>query len=143
MITITDSAILFIREKLAEKGGESESPGTTGLRLLVEKGGCAGMQYAMKFDDQEDGDAVFERDGVRVLVDQGSLVYLDGVALDYSDALTDAGFKILNPNAARSCGCGTSFEPAVEGREPAYDPDEMDGAVCGNDREAPAGGKDS
>lgn len=134
MITITDSAIDHMREKLAERGQESD-PGA-GLRLLVEKGGCAGMQYEMKFGEREDGDVVFERGGVRVLVDKDSLVYLDGVELDFSDGLTDAGFKIQNPNAARSCGCGTSFEPAVEGQAPAYDPAEMDGAVCGGSDEA-------
>jgi iron-sulfur cluster assembly accessory protein len=141
MITITDGAIEHLRGKLAEMNVESNA--SAGLRLLVEKGGCAGMQYGMKFGEHQDGDAVFERDGVRVLVDRASLVFLDGVELDYSDALTDAGFKIRNPNAARSCGCGTSFEPAVEGQVPAYDPEEMDGAVCGGDASSDADQKDS
>lgn len=130
MITLTDSAVGHLREKL---DGKAERPEGSGLRLVVEKGGCAGMQYAMKIDAPAEGDAVFERGGVRVLVDPESLVYLDGVELDYSEALTDSGFKIRNPNAARSCGCGTSFEPTVDGQEAAYDPEEMDGSVCGGD----------
>jgi iron-sulfur cluster assembly protein len=63
MITISDNAVLRLREKLAEKAGDMEPK--EGLRLLVEKGGCAGMQYGMKFDDREESDAVFEREGVR------------------------------------------------------------------------------
>ena len=131
MITLTDNAVNHLREKLAGTAHEGEDKG---LRLLVERGGCAGMQYAMKIDGQADGDSVFERDGVRVFVDQESLVFLEGVELDYSDELTDSGFKIVNPNAARSCGCGTSFEPTVAGKEPDYEPS-MDGSVCGSTEE--------
>jgi iron-sulfur cluster assembly accessory protein len=128
MIEVTESAARHLLDLLEEK---DLSPEEKGLRLFVEKGGCAGMSYAMKIGDPLPGDVTYERDGARVFVDEGSLLYLDGCRLDYVDALNDAGFKIENPNAARSCGCGTSFEPARAGAEPAYDAATMDGTVCG------------
>ncbi|MGK0185637.1 MAG: iron-sulfur cluster assembly accessory protein [Verrucomicrobiales bacterium] len=128
MITLTDNAVDHLKQTLASSSDEAN--GEKGLRLLVEKGGCAGMQYAMKVDTRVEGDSVFGREGVEVFVDAESLIFLSGVELDYNDDLTDSGFKIVNPNAARSCGCGTSFEPTVEGKAPAYDAS-MDGAVCG------------
>ncbi|MCH1407562.1 MAG: iron-sulfur cluster assembly accessory protein [Verrucomicrobiales bacterium] len=129
MITVTDSAANHLRSLLEEK---DFSPKERGLRLFVEKGGCAGMSYAMKIDALVDGDEVIEKNGVRVFVDPESGEYLKGIQLDYVDALNDSGFKIENPNAARSCGCGTSFEPTKEGQEPEYDPETMDGEVCGS-----------
>jgi iron-sulfur cluster assembly protein len=129
MITVTDSAANHLRSLLEEK---DFSPEEMGLRLFVEKGGCAGMSYAMKIDALVDGDEVIEKNGVRVFVDPESGEYLKGVQLDYVDALNDSGFKIENPNAARSCGCGTSFEPTKEGQVPEYDPETMDGEVCGS-----------
>jgi iron-sulfur cluster assembly accessory protein len=128
MIQVTDSAAGHLLDLLEEK---ELSPAARGLRLFVEKGGCAGMSYAMKIDEPAEGDAVYAQGEARVFVDAESLKYLAGCRLDYVDALNDAGFKIDNPNAARSCGCGTSFEPAAAGTEPAYDPATMDGAVCG------------
>ncbi|MCG8598731.1 MAG: iron-sulfur cluster assembly accessory protein [Verrucomicrobiales bacterium] len=128
MITVTDSAASHLRSLLEEK---DFSPEEKGLRLFVEKGGCAGMSYAMKIDAIAEEDEVIEKNGVRVLVDPESGEYLKGIQLDYVDALNDSGFKIENPNAARSCGCGTSFEPTREGKEPEYDPETMDGEVCG------------
>jgi iron-sulfur cluster assembly accessory protein len=129
MITLTEAAATHLRALLDEKGA---SPEEKGLRLLVENGGCAGMQYAMRIDETAEGDTIIERDGVRVFVDTESLTFLDGSELDYLDALNDSGFKINNPNAARSCGCGTSFEPANEDQAPSYDPSQ-DGTVCGSD----------
>ena len=82
------------------------------LRLRVEKGGCAGMQYTMQIDSPSAQDEVFTTDGVAIIVDAESLKFLDRSSVDYEDSLHDAGFKLHNPNAARSCGCGTSFEPA-------------------------------
>lgn len=128
MIHLTDAAAAHLLDLLEEK---DFSPAEKGLRLFVERGGCAGMSYAMKIGDPEAGDAVYEHGAARVFVDEESLKYLDGCQLDYVDALNDAGFKIENPNAARSCGCGTSFEPAKAGEAPAYDPATMDGEVCG------------
>lgn len=131
MIEVTESAAKHLLDLLEEK---DYSPDEKGLRLFIEKGGCAGLSYAMQIGALQEGDAVFERNGARVFVDPESLVYLDGCHLDYVDALNDAGFKIENPNAARSCGCGTSFEPARAGAVPAYDPATMDGEVCGGDK---------
>lgn len=130
MITITDSAASHLREHLEERGF---SPEDTGLRLFVEKGGCAGMSYAMQVTEPEADDLVFEKDGVKVFVDNESQTYLNGIELDFAEGLNDSGFKIVNPNAARSCGCGTSFEPADAEKEPEYDPETMDGSVCGSD----------
>jgi iron-sulfur cluster assembly protein len=128
MIELTDAAAGHLLELLEEKGF---SPKEKGLRLFVEKGGCAGMSYAMKIDVPTEEDSVYRNGPARVFVDDESLKYLDGCHLDYVDALNDAGFKIENPNAARRCGCGTSFEPAVAGAAPAYDPATNDGEGCG------------
>ena len=108
MITLTPSAVNHLKSLLASRGAD---PHASGLRLQVEKGGCAGMQYTMRVDQTKNADKVFTTDGVSILVDDESLAFLEGCRVDYVDALNDSGFKIENPNAARSCGCGTSFEP--------------------------------
>ncbi|MDD5139462.1 MAG: iron-sulfur cluster assembly accessory protein [Verrucomicrobiales bacterium] len=79
------------------------------FRVYVEQGGCSGMQYGMVFDEKRDGDLASEQHGVEVLVDPVSAQYLRGTVVDFSDALTAGGFKITNPNARESCGCGKSF----------------------------------
>ena len=107
MIAVTDNAVKHLRELLVSQNAAVG----VGLRLLVQKGGCAGLEYAMKLDAPEAADQVFGSGGVSVIVDPKSFEYLDGCQLDYSEGLNDAGFKVENPNAARSCGCGTSFEP--------------------------------
>ncbi len=109
MITVSDIAVKHLRQLLESKG---EMPGTSsGLRLLVKRGGCAGMEYAMKIDVPAAEDQVFHREGVNIIVDDESLKFLNGSCVDYEDSLNDSGFKVVNPNAARSCGCGSSFEP--------------------------------
>jgi iron-sulfur cluster assembly accessory protein len=110
MITLTDAAVQQLQSLVAEKGDA-----TKGLRLFVEKGGCAGLQYGMTLDAPAEGDQVFEKGGVRVIVDPESLSHLSGSEIDYSDDLTGSGFRLKNPNAVRSCGCGTSFETAEAG----------------------------
>jgi len=105
MITLTDAAARHLQTLIADKG-----EGAQGLRLTVEKGGCAGMQYGMKVDAPGAGDAVFPSGGVSVIVDPESLRYLEGSEIDYCDDLSGTGFRLRNPNAVRSCGCGTSFE---------------------------------
>jgi iron-sulfur cluster assembly accessory protein len=80
------------------------------LRVYVEQGGCSGMQYGLTFDEKRDGDLVSEQEGVTTLVDSFSAKYLRGTQVDFSDELTGGGFKISNPNAKQSCGCGKSFE---------------------------------
>ncbi len=110
MMTLTDRAARELAQLLALKAG---SPGA-GLRLAVRRGGCAGWQYEMKVADPEPGDVVVESGGARLIVAADSTAHLQGCEVDYSEDLSDAGFKVLNPNAARSCGCGTSFETADE-----------------------------
>lgn len=108
MITVSLNAVKHLRELLEERGAAEGE----GLRLMVQRGGCAGMEYVMKLDEAGQADQVFAQDGVSIIVDRASLSYLDGVNIDYVEDLNDSGFKVQNPNAARSCGCGTSFEPA-------------------------------
>jgi iron-sulfur cluster assembly accessory protein len=107
MITLTPAAAEYLNSLVS---GREDAP--DGLRILVEKGGCAGMQYAMKLDTLGPDDLVSERDGARVFMDPATASLLKGAQLDYCDDLVGTGFRLQNPNAARSCGCGTSFEPA-------------------------------
>lgn len=107
MIHITPGAITELSALLTKQN----APEGSGLRVAVEKGGCAGWQYAMRIASPETGDHVFRDGGVTLIVDSASLAFLDGSTLDYEDALNDSGFRVINPNATRSCGCGTSFEP--------------------------------
>lgn len=111
MITLTEAAVRQLQTLIAEKGDAAK-----GLRLFVEKGGCAGMQYGMTLDDTAEGDEIFPHGDVRVIVDPESLHYLTGSEIDYCDDLTGTGFRLKNPNAVRSCGCGTSFETAETGQ---------------------------
>ena len=109
MITLTDSAVRQLRALV-----HAEDDTAKGLRIFVESGGCAGMQYGMTLDHPRDDDAVVEKDGVKVVIDPSSAPFLSGSTVDYSDDLAGAGFRIKNPNAVRSCGCGTSFEAPHE-----------------------------
>lgn len=103
-MTISDRAAEKIKELLTTQKREGQ-----GLRLKVIGGGCSGLQYKMDFDAEKPGDRIFEKDGVKVLVDMKSLLYLNGTELDYKDELMQAGFVFQNPNVKRSCGCGASF----------------------------------
>ena len=109
MISLTDSAVRHL-QTLTGAGEDSAK----GLRIFVESGGCAGMQYGMTLDLARDDDQIFETGGVKVVVDPQSAAYLTGATIDYSDDLAGAGFRIKNPNAVRSCGCGTSFETEAD-----------------------------
>ena len=104
-VKLTQNAVDEIKSLLAK----SENAGKN-LRLYIEQGGCSGMQYGMTFDEKRDGDLVSEKDGVSVLIDPVSADYLRGAQVDFSDSLTAGGFKISNPNAKQSCGCGKSFQ---------------------------------
>ncbi|MFL6567547.1 MAG: HesB/IscA family protein [Chthoniobacterales bacterium] len=108
MITVTDSAVRQLRSLLETRSDAEQK----GLRVQIAKGGCSGLQYEMSLDARKPGDAIVERDGVEFFVDDESAQLLQGSTLDYHDGLTGAGFQIVNPNAARTCGCGSSFEPA-------------------------------
>ena len=79
------------------------------FRVYVEQGGCSGMQYSMTFDERRPDDFSAEMNGIQILVDPFSAQYLRGAVVDFSDNLTSGGFKITNPNARQSCGCGKSF----------------------------------
>ena len=81
-----------------------------GLRIYVETGGCSGMSYAMEISARKPNDEGFLCHGVRLFVEDRGLVYLAGSVIDYKDGLTGAGFRITNPNAKQTCGCGKSFE---------------------------------
>jgi iron-sulfur cluster assembly accessory protein len=109
----TQAAAVGLTERAAQEARSLlASPENAGknLRIYVEQGGCSGMQYGMVFDEKRDGDIVSDQNGVTVLVDTISANYLRGTIVDFSDALTGGGFKISNPNAKQSCGCGKSFE---------------------------------
>ena len=108
MIQITPSAVQQLRRLLEGQPIGSQK----GLRVQIAKGGCSGLQYEMALDESRDGDAIVEQDGVKFLVDSESVPYLQGATLDFRDGLTGVGFHIVNPNAARTCGCGSSFEAA-------------------------------
>lgn len=107
MIFITPQAAKHVCELLQEK----QAPKNHGLRLAVEQGGCAGLQYAMNLTAQQTGDTVIESEGALIFIDAKSLEQLADCTIDYEDGLTGSGFRIINPRAVRSCGCGTSFEP--------------------------------
>lgn len=115
MIEVTSEAVNQLQILLGQKGLCLEKDG---LRLGVEKGGCAGYQYTMRLGGPEEGDCVVETGGVRVFLAADSLPFLEDVEIDYVDELADSGFRIRNANAARSCGCGTSFEPALPDAAP-------------------------
>jgi iron-sulfur cluster assembly accessory protein len=123
IIEITEKAQRELGSLLA---GKASSP-DAGLRLGVSKGGCAGWQYEMKVAEPQPGDEIVVQGGVRVIIAADSLEKLRGCEVDFSDDLTDSGFKINNPKARRSCGCGTSFEPEDEPEGSGAE----DGEVCG------------
>jgi iron-sulfur cluster assembly protein len=106
-VHVTEKAVARIRIAMAK---EDISPEEGGLRLGVTGGGCSGMSYVMKVETHpHDRDQVFEFDGVRVFIDPKSFIYLNGMTLDFEETLIRQGFNFLNPNATRSCSCGTSF----------------------------------
>jgi iron-sulfur cluster assembly protein len=106
-IAVTDKAIGKIRSAMAKEG---ISPEQGGLRLGVQGGGCSGLSYNIRFDTQpRERDRIFQFSDVRVFVDPKSFIYLHGMTLDYQETLIQQGFVFVNPQATKSCGCGTSF----------------------------------
>jgi iron-sulfur cluster assembly protein len=105
-VRFTEKGAVKVREFLEAQGADISS---AGLRVGVRGGGCSGFQYQLAFDDQHDGDAIFEDQGLRILVDAQSLPYVDGSEIDYVDSLQGAGFQVNNPNVVAACGCGSSF----------------------------------
>lgn len=107
MIHVTEKAAQRIKTLLAKEGVPEA---TGGLRVGVQGGGCSGLSYAMRLETQaRDKDKVFEENGARVFVDPKSFLYLNNTTLDYTEELIRQGFVFINPQAARSCGCGSSF----------------------------------
>ena len=106
MINVTDSAVRELQSLLSRLAENSRK----GLRVQVAKGGCSGLHYEMTLDEKKDGDAVVERNGMQFFIDGDSVPYLRGATLDFSNGLTGTGFRVVNPNASRTCGCGSSFE---------------------------------
>jgi iron-sulfur cluster assembly protein len=111
MITLTEKGAEKVRDFLSSQETVAD---TAGLRVGVRGGGCSGFQYALAFDEQRDGDTVFEDQGIRLLVDDPSLPYVSGSVIDFVDGLQGAGFKVENPNVIAACGCGSSFRVAEE-----------------------------
>ena len=107
MIQITDKAVTEIKKIQANDPSAKDA----NLRVMVVGGGCSGMSYKLGFDNQPPAptDKVFEKDGVKVIVDAKSFIFLTGTELDFTDGLNGTGFTFKNPNAKRTCGCGSSF----------------------------------
>jgi iron-sulfur cluster assembly protein len=106
MITVSDQALSQLKNLLDEQ----EHP-TMGLRVYVSAGGCSGFSYGMGFDDAPaSDDEVVEQSGVKVFVDPYSATYLEGAEIDYVDSLMGGGFTVHNPNAVKTCSCGSSFD---------------------------------
>ena len=104
MISLTDRAISHVKDFLANRGQG------VGIRVGVRTAGCSGLAYVLEFvDEPNDTDACFDNDGVGVFVDPKSLVYLDGLQMDYVTEGLNSGFKFTNPNQTGECGCGESF----------------------------------
>jgi iron-sulfur cluster assembly protein len=105
-LNITDLAASELKRIVAKKGNPDLA-----LRVFVSPGGCSGLSYGMAFEESPgDDDVVIEKDGVRLVVDEVSLMYIDGSEIDYVDALMGGGFTVYNPNAVKSCSCGHSFD---------------------------------
>jgi len=105
MIQITAEAAKQILVLVKESGTSG-----AGLRIFIEPGGCSGLQYTMQISEKKDGDQTVESGDACIFLDESSATYLKGSTIDYSDSLSSTGFRIQNPNAKQTCGCGTSFE---------------------------------
>jgi len=106
MVQLTPVAVTKVKEII-----QSQNPIPAGLRVAVVGGGCSGFSYHMAFENQinENSDNVYEFEGLKVLVDQMSEMYLDGISIDYIETIEGSGFKFNNPNVKSTCGCGSSF----------------------------------
>jgi iron-sulfur cluster assembly accessory protein len=112
IVNMTPTAVEKVRELLVQEN----DPGLA-LRVFVAGGGCSGLQYGMTLDEEQEGDTVIPLSGIKILVDEMSMGYIDGSEIDYVDSLMGAGFTVNNPNAVSSCGCGHSFKTASGGGE--------------------------
>ena len=106
MITLTQKAVTEVQRLIKAQ----ELPQDVALRVGVRGGGCSGLSYSLNFDtNQGESDKVFETNGVKIVIDSTSFLYLAGTTLDYTDGLNGSGFVFNNPNANNTCGCGSSF----------------------------------
>lgn len=111
-VTLTQSAADAVHDVTTKKNLQGYA-----LRLFISGGGCSGYQYGLALDNNiRDEDMVIETDGIKLIVDEVSIKYLQGATVDYVEGMTSSGFKIINPNAAATCGCGQSFN-SQEGEE--------------------------
>lgn len=106
MITVTHEAQNHLRDLIPEPDRAAK-----GLRLYIAKGGCSGLQYEMTIAEPQENDIIIDCGDVKIFLDSESSKFLKGSTLDYECTLTNTGFRIHNPNAKQTCGCGTSFEP--------------------------------
>mgnify|MGYP001244663301 FL=1 len=124
-VYLTESAAATVRNLLVQKNVPDY-----GLRVFVAGGGCSGMQYGMALEaEARDYDHVIEHDGVKIFIDPTSMMYLDQATIDYVDSIMGGGFKIENPNAVTSCGCGSSFKAKNGG---GYEDAAGGGCGCGH-----------
>jgi iron-sulfur cluster assembly protein len=115
MITISELASEKIKEML-----EQEASPELFLRVGVKEGGCSGFSYGMGFDDElNEGDQTIQTQGLKVVVDEDSIKYLNGLVIDFKESAMGGGFTIENPNASATCGCGSSFRTATDAGKPA------------------------
>lgn len=114
MVTLTEKAAVKVKEIIENR----EDKERLALRLFVKAGGCSGFSYGLALDYPTDEDTVVEADGVRILIDPMSAQYVKGSEIDYREALMGGGFAINNPNAVRTCGCGSSFRTADDDGAP-------------------------
>ncbi len=104
LVNLSDTAKAEIKRLIAFEANKPD-----GIRLSLLAGGCSGLSYHMEFDKIKDNDFVSETDDIKVIIDPKSALYLNGITLDYQGGLNGKGFTFVNPNATKSCGCGTSF----------------------------------
>lgn len=104
-ITLTQGAVRQLTKIMQDENIAPEN----GLRVGVKGGGCSGFSYVLGFDKQEEGDEVFELEGIKVFMNKAHALYLLGMQIDWQDGLNNRGFTFTNPNAKSTCGCGTSF----------------------------------
>lgn len=129
MVTLSERAAVEVKG-LLEKQEKPEAM----LRVFVAGGGCSGFQYGMSLEEEaSEGDQTFDIDGVKVIIDPRSALYIGGAEIDYVESMMGGGFKIDNPNAASSCGCGSSFTPKEGAEAEEAEPAAAGGCGgCGN-----------
>jgi iron-sulfur cluster assembly accessory protein len=110
-VRLTEKAVKEINHVIEEQKKEPEAAAQLYVRMGVKGGGCSGFQYSFSLDEgyDESKDQLYEQDGLKIVVDKRSLMYLEGTTVDFHDSLEKRGFTFLNPSAVRTCGCGSSF----------------------------------